>query len=206
MVAATAVGAFIVVFSIVASKTLFSQMVYQNHVIDQKKKALTTLKNDINAVDTLKDSYKTFVNTPQNVLNGNPIGTGDQDGDNAKIVLDALPSNYDFPALLTSIEKLVTTQGLQIQGITGTDDQATQGAESSSNTPQPVAMPFQVRVSGSYQGIKGLMSVFERSIRPIQVQKIEISGDKDGTMVAVIDAQTFYQPAKNLNIKTKVVK
>jgi len=207
MVAATAIGAFIVVFSAVASKTLFSQMMYQNRVIDHKKKALSTLKNDINAVDTLKDSYKTFVNTPQNVLNGNPIGTGDQDGDNAKIILDALPSNYDFPALLTSIEKLVTTQGLQIQGITGTDDQATQSTDnSSSDTPKPVAMPFQVRVSGSYQGIKGLMSVFERSIRPIQVQKVEISGDKDGAMVATIDAQTFYQPAKNLNIKTKVVK
>lgn len=206
MVYATAIAAFLVVFSAVASKALISQAAYQNRVISTKKKALSTLKSDLSAVNSLKTSYKSFVDTPRNVLGGNPAGTGDQDGDNAKIVLDALPGRYDFPALTTSLEKLIVSQGLQIQGITGTDDELAQIANQSSTVPQPVAVPFQVRVSGSYDATKSLLSVFERSIRPIQVLKVEVSGDKGGTVTTAIDAQTFYQPEKSLKIRTEVVK
>jgi len=206
MVIATSVAAFLVVFSAVASRALISQATYQNRVITVKKKALATLKGDISAVDSLKSSYQTFVGTPQNVIGGNPAGTGAQDGDNAKIVLDALPSTYDFPALATSLQTLIQSQGLVIEGITGTDDAVSQGSNATSATPKPVPMPFQVRVTGSYAGIKALLTTFERSIRPIQVQKIEIDGAKNGTMTAIIDAQTFYQPAKNLKITSEVVK
>jgi len=206
IVYATAVAAFVVVFSAVASKALISQALYQNRVISTKKQALSTLKSDISAVNNLKDAYQSFVGTPRNVLGGNPAGTGDQDGDNAKIVLDALPSQYDFPALVTSLEKLITQQGLQIQGISGNDDALAQAANQTSTTPKPIAMPFQVHVAGSYDAVKNLLNVFERSIRPIQVQTIEYDGDKGGSVDATITAQTFYQPEKSLKIKTEVVK
>lgn len=206
MVYATAIAAFLVVFSAVASKALISQTAYQNRVISTKKKALSTLKSDLSAITSLKDSYKSFVDTPRNILGGNPVGAGDQDGDNAKIILDALPSKYDFPALATSLEKLIIGQGLQIQSISGTDDELAQAANQESATPKPIPVPFQVRVTGSYEATKSLMNIFERSIRPIQVQKIEVSGDKGGTVTTTISAQTFYQPEKSLKIQTEVVK
>ncbi len=205
MVFATAVTAFVIVFCGIASKSLITQASYQNRVIAAKKKALTTLKGDLNARTGLVASYKAFVGTPQNVLGGNPVGTGDKDGDNAKIILDALPSKYDFPALTTSIEKLVTSQGLAIVGISGTDDELGQAAAKQNATPSPIAMPFQVQVAGSYDSIKGFVDSLERSIRPFQVQKVELSGS-EGSMTATIDAQTFYQPERSLNIKTEVVK
>lgn len=207
MVAATAIAAFIVIFSAVASKALFDQAMYQNRVLSTKKKALATLQSDLSAVDNLKKSYESFVGTPRNVLGGNPAGTGDQDGDNAKVVLDALPSKYDFPALTTSLEKLINSQGLEIQAISGTDDEVQQSANQTSTTPEPIAVPFQVRVGGSFESVKSLLNVFERSIRPIQVQKVDITSEgKGGSTVAVIDATTFYQPEKSLQIKTEVVK
>jgi hypothetical protein len=205
IVIATAVAAFVVVFCAIASKTLISQASYQNRVISTKKKALATLESDLNARDSLVAAYKTFVGTPQNILGGNPDGSGDQDGDNAKIILDALPSKYDFPALTTSLEKLITSQGLSIDSIAGTDDEVSQSATLASGAPAPVAMPFQIQVNGSYESVKSLISIFERSIRPIQVQKIELTGS-EGSMSAVIEAQTFYQPEKTLNIKSEVVK
>jgi hypothetical protein len=205
MVLATGAAAFILVFAAVASRTLINQASYQNRVISTKKKALATLKSDLAARDSLVASYKSFVGTPQNVLGGNPDGSGDQDGDNAKIVLDALPSKYDFPALATSLEKIINSQGLTIMSIAGTDEEVTQSANQSEAEPQPIAMPFQVQVSGSYSAIQNLVNAFGRSIRPFQVQKIEISGD-EGSMSATIDAQTFYQPEKSLNIRTEVVK
>ncbi|MEK7153010.1 MAG: hypothetical protein AAB834_03620 [Patescibacteria group bacterium] len=205
IVIATAIAAFVVVFCAVASKALISQASYQNRVISAKKKALSTLQSDLNARDSLVSSYKTFVDTPQNVLGGNPEGTGGQDGDNAKIVLDSLPAQYDFPALATSLDILIQSQGLTILGISGTDDEVSQTANQLSADPQPIAMPFQIQVGGSYESISGLVNVFERSIRPFQILKVEISGN-EGSMTAIIDAQTYYQPEKSLNIKTEVVK
>lgn len=205
IVVATAVAAFIVVFALFAAKSLVSQMTYQNKIISGKKKAVSQLKADLSARDSLVESYKTFVSSSQNLIGGNPQGTGANDGDNSKIILDALPSKYDFPALTTSLEKLINDQGLQIVSISGTDDEIAQSANQSSSNPQPVKMPFQVQVNGSYAAVQNLISVLDRSIRPFQIQTIELSGT-DSSMTATISANTYYQPAKNLNIKTQVVK
>jgi len=116
-----------------------------------------------------------------------------------------LPSKYDFPALATSLEKLISTQGLTIMSINGTDEELTQAVNQTSADPQPVTMPFQIQVAGSYESIRALVADLERSVRPFQVNKVELSGN-EGSMTASIDAQTYYQPEKSLNIKTEVVK
>ena len=204
IVITTGVTAFLVVFCLVASKTLLSQANYQNKVIGAKKDAVSQLKDNLSARDSLVSSYKSFINTPQNVLGGNPSGTGEQDGDNAKLVLDALPSKYDFPALTTSLEKMITAQNLKIDSITGTDEEATQDT-SAQGVPQAVAMPFEVQVSGSYDAIKGLVDAFNKSIRPFQIQTIELSGNQ-GSMTATIAAQTFYQPEKTFTVQKETLK
>lgn len=205
MVIVTSVAAFVLVFSLVSTKTLISQATYQNRVISAKKAALKQLKDDNDAIKPLKASYDSFVSTAQNKIGGNPQGTGPKDGDNAKIVLDALPSSYDFPALATSIESLVTGQGLQIGSIGGTDDEVNQAGNQISSTPQPVPMPFQLTVTGGYSSIQNLMNAFQYSIRPFQVQTMEITGDQD-KLTLTLNAQTFFQPAKSLNITTEVIK
>jgi len=205
VVVLTSVAAFVLVFCAVSTKTLLGQASYQNKVIAGKKVAVQQLKTDIGAVQNLKTSYDAFVSTSQNVLKGNSTGNGPKDGDNAKIVLDALPSSYDFPALTTSLEALITSQQLKIGGITGTDDQLAQATNTSSSTPVPSPIPFQVSVSGGYANIQGLVDTFQKSIRPVQLQTLEISGDQSN-LAMTINAQTYYQPAKSLNIKSEVQK
>lgn len=205
IVIATAIAAFLLVFALVASKALVSQMSYQNRVIDAKKTALTQLESDLAARDSLVSSYKAFVTTPQNVLGGNPEGTGDLDGDNAKIVLDALPSKYDFPALTASIEKLVNSQGMQIKSITGTDEEATQAENATSAAPKAIPMPFELQASGSYGASRNLVTQFERSIRPFVFQKLDLAGD-EGNMSITLTGETYYQPEKSLKITTEVIK
>jgi hypothetical protein len=204
MVIATTAAAFVLIFGLVAGKSLLSQMSYQNRVISTKKKALTQLNTDLSARDSLQESYKGFVAGDPNVIGGSASGTGEQDGDNATLILDSLPSSYDFPALTTSLEKIITRQNLKIVSITGTDQEATQGTNSSSPTPQAVPMPFQVEVNGSYQDVQSLTDTFQSSIRPFQIQTLELSGD-EGSMNATISAQTYYQPGKTLNIKSEEV-
>jgi hypothetical protein len=201
------IAAFILVFSLVAVKTLIGQAAYQNRVIDTKRVAVNQLKTDISATSELKTSYNAFTSTSQNVLGGSPGGNGAQDGNNAKIILDALPSAYDFPGLTTSLENLLTSQsGITIDSITGTDAEATEGANQSSSSPQPVPIPFNVAVTGSYGALQSVISAFEHSIRPIQVQTLSISGSDNSSLTLSIGAQTYYQPAKSLNISEKVVK
>lgn len=201
----TSIAAFMVVFTLVASKTLISQAMYQNRVISAKRTAVSQLKTDISSTSNLVTAYKAFVSTPQNVIGGDPNGSGPKDGDNGKIVLDALPSKYDFPALATSLEALLTSQNVQIQSITGTDQEVAQQNDQSSSNPQPVAMPFQISVSGNYQSIQNLIGVFNSSIRPFQVQTMLISGN-DSNMTLTMTAQTYYQPEKVFSVTKEEVK
>lgn len=199
------VAAFVLIFSLVATKTLVSQAQYQNRVISKKKAAVTQLKADISASTQLKTSYNAFIGTSQNVIGGSTEDQGQQDGDNAKIVLDALPSGYDFPGLTTSLENLIGSQNVKISGITGTDDEIAQSSNQTSVNPQPVPIPFTLSVSGDYSGIQNVVSVLGRSIRPMEIQKLDISGNSSQLSMTVT-AQTYYQPAKSLSINKVVVK
>lgn len=202
--AAIAITVFLVVFCAVAAKALISRQSYQNKVIAAREQARDQLEQNIQAVGQLNDSYKAFVANTPNVIGGSPAGTGERDGDNAKITLDALPSVYDFPALTSSIEKLAAREGLKIESITGTDDEVNQIGQSS-NEPVVVEMPFTVTVNGVYQNANNLILQFEKSIRPFKVTKLVFTGGENGTVDLTIDAKSFYQPAKNLEIKKEVV-
>lgn len=204
MIITIAVASIVVVLGLVFSKALLSQRAYQSRVIKEKNKAVKQLQANINATENLVSAYKDFVSTPENVLGGNPKGDGDKDGDNAKIVLDALPSKYDFPALATSLEKILTKQNYNIESIVGTDDEINQ-QNTTSPSPQPVEIPFQITVGGNYSSMKTLILTLQKSIRPFQIQTLEFSG-KDNSISATINAKTFYQPTKDLNITTKEIK
>lgn len=188
------------VFCLVASKSLFSQAGYLNRVAGEKQKAVDQLKLNKDAVTKLVASYKNFAIQDPNLIGGVNGGPGDRDGDNGRLVLDALPSKYDFPALATSLEKLLT--GYTINEISGSDDEVSQ--EQVENA-QLVEMPFTLDVGSDYAGMQALIKTFEKSIRPFQIKTIEISGT-NGKLEAVINAKTFYQPEKDLKIDMKVVK
>jgi hypothetical protein len=117
-----------------------------------------------------------------------------------------LPSTYDFPALTSSLEKIVNGLGLKLSSITGTDDQVNQQKNNSSPTPQPVTMAFALTVSGAnYNSVNQLVGTLQQSIRPIQIDTLELSGGIND-MSATINAHTYYQPAKDIGITKKVVK
>ena len=204
MLVTIAIASFIVTFSLVGSKTLIGQSAYQSRVIKEKTKALTTLQQNNANVVTLVKSYQSFASEPTNILDGNPAGTGPKDGDNPKIVLDALPSKYDFPALISSQEKLLKDGGYKIEAIGGNDDELAQQS-ASSDSPAPVAIPYPVTVTTNYSGAQNMLLLLERSIRPIYVTQLSIAAASEQLRLTV-SAKTFYQPEKTLKITTKVVK
>lgn len=210
VVLSVAVAGFMVVFSFFACKALNSQRSYQSRVIQKKEKAVDQLTKNQQTVDKLKGTYQVFVGTSTNIIGGNPSGKGDKDGDNGKIILDALPSVYDYPALITSIEKLAKSQSIPLKSIDGQDDEIAQSGKDSKNK-QPIEMPFKMTVElKNYNTVKTFLDATQRSIKPIKIKKLELSGAGNGqggeTVNADIEAVTFYQKAKGLDITKEVVK
>ncbi len=206
MVIIVAITSFITVFCLIASKSLLSQNSYQARVTTSKTLAHTQLLSNLKAYDTLSSSYKKFVSENTNIIGGQNNGSGQNDGNNAKIILDALPSTYDFPALTSSIEDILNSANVKVTSIGGTDQQVSQGTNSASPSPQPVNIPFSFSISnGTYASIQQLISKLQNSIRPIQIDNIDMSGGSSN-MTLTVNAHTFYQPSKNLSITSKVVK
>lgn len=195
MMAIIATAAFVVVFSLMATRALFSLSRYQQKVISEKQVAVKTLKANVTASQSLETAFKTF--------DGSPSLLGTQDS-NAKLVLDALPSKYDFPALATSLEKILIDGGYQIDSITGTDDEEKQTAAASS-APAVVEMPFSLGVTANYPSVQKLIGDMSRSIRPFNIRTLSLTGN-DGALKVVVEAKTYFQPAIDLTPQTKVVK
>jgi len=206
MVAIVALASFISVFCLVASRAVFSQIRYQARVTTAKEKAHEQLEKNIETFSSLQTAYNLFNKAPTNVIGGNLNGAGDNDGSNSKIILDALPSTYDFPALTSSLEKILADNNLKVTSITGTDDQVNQQGNAASPTPQPVSMSFAFTVeNANYTSIRQLITRLQQSIRPIVIDSADFSGGQDN-MTATVNGHTYYQPAKSVSITKKVVK
>lgn len=204
-VSIVAVAVFVAVFSLVSTKSLWTQRSYQARVIDKKRIADKQLKDNVTSVQDLVQSYQQFVGATTNIIGGNPAGTGEKDGDNARLILDALPSKYDFPALTTSLEKVITDKGLKIESITGTDDEVNQAAAKSEAEPQPVAMPFQISVTGSYASVQDVLTSLEKSIRPFKSKKLVLKSGT-GAITLTLDSQTYFMPQRSLDIRKEEVR
>jgi hypothetical protein len=197
---------FVVIFTLFASRALLSQAAYQNKVISGKKDALKVAKqNEKNAKD-LEKSYVAFATESVNVLGGNPTGTGPLDGSNPKIVLDSLPSVYDYPALSSSIEKLLLDNGYQIESIGGSEDTTLTSKSSDSKTEaKPIEISYPLTIQSTPEGTKQLLQILERSIRPFSIDKVTVSAS-GASLSSKIAMKTYFQPATGVQYTTKVVK
>lgn len=202
-IALTVAGlAFVLVFSIVLARALWLQRAFQTRVIQEKEVAVNQLEENLEAAERLELSYRAFTDVPTNAIGGISDGDGDRDGDNARLVLDALPSQYDYPALITSIEKILEDNGYSIEAITGTDDLVEQGEVEDS---QPVEMPFEFRVVTTPTRSIELLRTLERSIRPFNASEIRISVSEDDSVELRMNAFSYFQPEARLTITTKEV-
>lgn len=200
-----AVASFVVAFSLVASKTLLDQRAYQAKAESAKQETLDILKKNIDESQKLTTAYQEFAGQPTNVIGGNSQGEGDRDGDNPRLVLDSLPSKYDFPGLLSSVEKILKDNKFKLDAIEGDDDEVAQKDAASSPSPQAVEMPFSVTVVANGAALSPLLKVFESSIRPMQVKNIVYKYDEDDPKITV-DMTSYYQSGKNFNVTEEPLK
>lgn len=198
------------VFSLVSASRLWTRASFQRHVVSAQRQAAELLRADLTAANQLITSYTTVFNDSQkatNIIGGKNTQNKKAvppDGNNANIVLDALPTSYDFPALISSLSQILKDSQINNPNITGTDL-----SDSTSNAPQadpqPVAIQLSISGNGSIDNVKRLLRTLERSIRPFDVINLQLRGSNND-MSVTIQLQTYFQPAKTLTISSKEVK
>lgn len=205
MLIAIGIATFVVVFSVFASKALISQSLYHGRVIGEKEKALKQLNDNEKAVEELKKSFDAFQAEEQNILGGSQTGNAALDGSNAKIVLDALPSAYDYPALSSSFEKILRDGGYDIGSIGGIEDAALLENNRPTGNAKPVEVPYSFSIRSSLDGTKNLLTTLERSIRPMYIDELKIQIGQ-GTLRTRVDLHTFFTQQKTFKLGSKEVK
>lgn len=204
-----AAATVITVFCLVSSKSLLSQGSYQRKVINQRNDAVKQLRDNLTAAKQLQDQYNNvFQNSGAiNIIGGKNDSSPSAvppDGDNARIVLDALPSSYDFPALVTSLTKILQTDNISNPSVGGSDAAASIAATPSAS-PQPVEIDVPINGTATYANLQKLLSDLQRSIRPFDITSMNVSGNPSNMTFSFM-MHTYFQPGKTLDIGSKVVK
>lgn len=205
MLAIIAIAVVVCVFSLVGFKTMLAKGNYQRKVINEKHKIIKQLEANYTAAKSLQTQYDTFAALDPNIIGGKSTGSGNQDGSNPQIVLDALPSKYDAPALASSVEKILNGDSATIRSINVKDDPAN-NSDIAVPQPAPHALGFSFEASTSFSSAQQIFKDFERSIRPFDVTKLEVTGS-DNALIINVNMNTYYQPARSLDLPlTKEVK
>ena len=196
----------VAIFCLVGSKQLLSQANYQRRVINAKQAAAKQLNTNVDNANDLVQRYEVFNSLNPNIIGGKNTsdpGALPPDGDNGRIVLDALPSKYDFPALITSIYKIMSLDGITKSTIDAREDPTI--SQPASDHPVPVTIPLSLSGTANYSALLAFITDLEKSIRPIDVTSLDVTGSNTN-MTFTISMNTYYQPAKTTESANKGIK
>ncbi len=187
---AAIVGSVSLSIAVVSGKILLDQHSFNLRVMKEKRTARNNLSHNIKQLSTLKNNLVSLDGTPYN----------------SKVILEALPSKYDFPAVGSSIEFIAKNSGQDMTKFKFGGNDLGDTPLSKSPLPTPVPIPFSAAVAGSADKVFTFLSDTERSIRPISVRTLELKGSDGSNVLLDISADTYYQPTKDLRISTKEIK
>ncbi len=197
-------AAFIVGVSLVVAFFLVQQIIFHTKVISEKQNTISTLDNNLAAVDELKSKIRVL--ETNSALNSVKIS----DSSNAiQSILDALPDNANSDALGASLQNkfIGSVDGLTLETLS-VDSIDSMSGDSSSESEQGVdgsVINFTMSVSGSADKLKELLTRFEKSIRVIEIVSADLQSNDDN-LVLNIQGRAYYEPAQSIQLESKVVK
>lgn len=183
-----AIASVVVVVSLTSIRFLWNQRQYNSRVITEKTIARDRLFSNLTNLEALT---KQLPELDKNIIS-------DQ-----RAILHALPPQYDYAGLVSSINFLARESSVVLSGSIGEDQSMT--AERSSSNPQPVEIPIAITVKGRPSNVKGFLEILERSTRTFKVTSLEVTGSNN-ELIASINASTYYQPVANLDIQTEEIR
>jgi hypothetical protein len=205
-----AAASALVSFALVASVFLGQKLVFNEKVLLEKNRTISTLDKDNKAVPDLETAVRVLdTNTDLAAAKAN-------DSDQTiQVILDALPSDANSLALGASLQnKLLagvpglTIQSLQVdpvQGIETLTDGSVLDASAAPTVGSDNQITFNFSVSGNADALRQALTNLERSIRTIDITNLQIE-NQGSSQIMTVQARAFYEPVKTVSLYDKVVK
>jgi len=181
-------------FALVVCIFLVQMLLYNERVLAEKDKTVSVLKaNNLNVVELQNQVRALDANQALIDAKARPEDRAIQ------VILDALPSEANSLALGASLQnKLligVTLSSLQVDSV----------VKSSTSSTKKTEILFRFSVSGNEAVLKQTLNNLERSIRTIEIISIKVES-QGAARVMTVQAKAFYEPARVVELKDKVVK
>ena len=190
-------------FALVAVIFLSQKLIFNEKVLFEKNKTIATLESNNKVVGDLQTAIRVL--DTNEALAKNKAKDDDQA---VQVILDALPSSVNSTALGASLQdkllagitglKINSLQVDPVQGVETSEgsviDSAAQTAAASDNQ-----ITFQFAVSGTADALRQALSNLERSIRTIDVTRVQIES-QGADQVMTVQGRAFYEPAKEVKL------
>lgn len=200
----------IVGFALVGSIFLVQKTLYNERVLAEKNKTISILESNNNNIPELEAQIRVLdSNEALSTVKSNPSDQALQ------VILDALPSEANELALGASLQNKLLSgiaglsiDSLQVDPVVDGDTavaQTTINALQADPLADQAQITFKFSVSGSEAALKEVLTRLERSIRAIDVMTLTIE-TQGNTRVMTIGGRAFYEPARTVQLKDKVVR
>lgn len=198
MFTSVAIAAFVLGIALVTSIFLIKQIGFHGKIVAHNQRTLSTIEKNKTAAEELKKNIR--VMDTNEALSSVRLS---DEGSALQVVLDALPSTANVDALGSSLQDVFVglVDGLGIDSLNISLPTAEAGG--SGQEIEMGVIPFHMTVSGSTESLNELLSRFERSIRVIGINSMDVqAGSIKQTMT--IQGEAYYMPGRVIKLGTKV--
>lgn len=204
-----AIASALVGFAVVASIFLTQKLIFNEKVLLEKNKTVSTLNANNKVVSELQSQVRAL-DADANLAKVK-AAEGDQ---SIQVILDALPADANSLALgaslqnklLAGIDGLVL-ESLQVDPVLGIESLSDSDVESgsASATAGENEITFRFSVSGNQAALLQALTNLERSIRTIDITNLKIENQGTG-QVMTVSGRAFYEPSKVVTLYDKAVR
>lgn len=202
-------AAFILGIALVTSFFLVQQIVFHGKIIGKKNETIGRIERNLENIEKLKDEVR-VLDTDSNLEKLRTPG-----GSAVQVILDALPSEPNSDAFGSSLEKLIasvdgiTVESMSVDTVAEGDPGSAEGTEEvdtsgASDTAAP-SIGFSVSLRGTSDRLKEILTIFEKSIRVIQLTSIEIQGSDTDEVTMEVNGLVYYQPSRVIELGSEKV-
>ena len=197
-------------FAVVGSIFLSQKLLFNEKVLIEKNKTVSTLNANNKIISDLKANVR-VLDTNSDLAKAK----ANESDQTIQVILDALPSDANSLALGASLQsKLLanipglTLVSLQVDPVQGVESLNNTNVVSASNTASAGSdnqITFQFAVSGNQDSLLKALTNLEHSIRTIDITRLQIE-NQGSSQVMTVQGRAFYEPAKTVTLYDKVVK
>jgi hypothetical protein len=200
-----ACASVIVGVSLVAIIFLVQMMMFNEKVLAEKNRTVATLKQNNKNIPDLESAVR-VLDTDQALIDSK----ANSDDQAVQVILDALPSDANSLAFGSSLQtKILNIPGLtidkmQVDPVQGVElfDVSSQSTSASAGQGE---ITFRISVVGDEAALKQALLNIEKSIRTVDITKLKIESQST-SMVMTIEGRGYYEPARTVELKDKVIK